>query len=77
MCRGPPAVVGDHAQPAEDQHLANNLTGALPKKRLQVLASASHLRSMLAAAYEAQVALCVRPVCHAGPLPDQWANLLG
>ena len=28
----------------------NNLTGALPKKRLQVLASASHLRSMLAAA---------------------------
>lgn len=25
VCRGPPAVVGDHAQPAEDQHLAKQL----------------------------------------------------
>ena len=23
------------------------------------------------------MALCVRPVCCAGPLPDQWANLAG
>ena len=21
--------------------------------------------------------MCMRPVCYAGPLPDQWANLAG
>ena len=26
VCRGPPAVMGDNAQPAEDQHLAEQLS---------------------------------------------------
>ena len=55
----------------------NNLTGALPKKRSQVLASAIHLKSVLAAAYGDSSGSVVRPGCHAGPLPDQWANLAG
>ena len=56
----------------------NNLTGVLLEQCLQALPSLcciSQARWQLPS--ETRVALSMRPVCYAGLLPDQWANLAG